>query len=259
MHRWSCSRAIVRSWWRATTTCCSPSGCGCRSTCTHALETPAEGEQVRLPAAGRPAAGGVLGSGSCQEQQPCSTTARRIVIGTRCIAARAAAGAVRPRRPRRQDHRSDIGRHDRQPGLERHRVHGHQDQQDDRQRVPRQQRQPAHGDDVAGRPLRGHRRHARQQGVHHRHAHAAAGQGDSDGHRAGAPRVLARQPLVLPGQSGRRFDLGDRHAVAQQDQDDPGIRRAAQRHVPARRLEGLHRQLRRALGRASSTSGGTNC
>ena len=64
IHRWTCSPAIVRSWWRATTTCCSPSGCGCRSTCTHVLETPAGGEQVRLSAAGRPAAGGVLGSGS---------------------------------------------------------------------------------------------------------------------------------------------------------------------------------------------------
>ena len=112
-----------------------------------------------------------------------------------------------------------------------------------------QQRQPAHGDDVAGRPLRRHRRHARQQGVHHRHADAAARQGHPDRHRARAPRVLARQPLVLPGQSGRRLDLGDRHAVAEQDQDDPGVRRAAQRHLPARRVEGLHRQLRRALGR----------
>ena len=88
---------------------------------------------------------------------------------------------------------------------------------------------------------------------------AAAGEGDPDRHRARAPGVLARQPLVLPGQSGRRLDLGDRHAVAEQDQDDPGLRRAAQRHVPARRLEGLHRQLRRALGRRRSTSGGTSC
>ena len=30
----------------------------------------------------------------------------------------------------------------------------------------------------------------------------------------GAPRVLSGQPLVLPGQSGRRLDLGHRHAVA---------------------------------------------
>ena len=38
-------------------------------------------------------------------------------------------------------------------------------------------------------------------------------------HRARAPVVLAGQPLVLPGQSRRRFDLGDRHGVADQDQD----------------------------------------
>ena len=35
------------------------------------------------------------------------------------------------------------------------------------------------------------------------------------GYRARAPRVLAGQPLVLPRQSRRRLDLGDRHAVAQ--------------------------------------------
>ncbi len=72
---------------------------------------------------------------------------------------------------------------------------------------------------------------------------------DSDRHRAGASGVLAGQPVVLPGQSGRRLDLGHRHAVADQDQDDSRIRRAAERDVPARRLEGVHRQLRRALGR----------
>ena len=49
---------------------------------------------------------------------------------------------------------------------------------------------------------------------------AAAGEGDPGRHRAGAPGVLAGQPLVLPGQSRRRFDLGDRHGVADEDQDD---------------------------------------
>ena len=81
-------------------------------------------------------------------------------------------------------------------------------------RVPRQQRQPAHGDDVAGRPLRRHRRHPREQGVHHRRQDAAAGEGDPDRYRARASVVLAGQPLVLPGQSRRRLDLGHRHGVA---------------------------------------------
>ena len=68
--------------------------------------------------------------------------------------------------------------------FERHRVHGHQDQEDRRPDVPRQQRQPAHGDDVAGRPLRRHRRHAREQGLHHRRADARTGQGDPRRYRA---------------------------------------------------------------------------
>ena len=70
---------------------------------------------------------------------------------------------------------------------------------------------------------------------------------DPDRHRAGTPRVLARQPLVLPGEPGWRLGLGDRHAVAEQGQDDSRLRRAAERHVPAGRIEGLRRQLRRAL------------
>ncbi len=40
------------------------------------------------------------------------------------------------------------------------------------------------------------------------------------GYRAGASGVFAGRPLVLPGQPGRRLDLGHRHAVAEQDQDD---------------------------------------
>ena len=174
--------------------------------------------------------------------------ARRIILGSLLAAGAAARAPARRRRTGRPGPRPDEGRDDRQSRLERHRVHGHQHPQDDQERLPGEQREPAHGDDVARRPLRRHRRHARQQGVHHRHEDAAAGESDPDRHRAGASRVLARQPLVLPGQSRRRLDLGDRHAVAEQDQDDLRVRRAAERHLPARRLEGLHRQLRRALG-----------
>ena len=166
---------------------------------------------------------------------------------------------VRLQRGRRQDRRPDVGRHDRQSRLERHRVHGHQDQEDGRQGVPRQQRQPAHGDDVAGRPLRRHRRHARQQGVHHRRADAAAGEGDPGGHRAGAPGVLAGQPLVLPGQSGRRFDLGDRHGVADEDQDDSRLRRAAQRRRSCPTARRPTSATTARTGSASSTSGATSC
>ena len=39
----------------------------------------------------------------------------------------------------------------------------------------------------------------------------------------------------------------------------PGLRRAAERHVPPDGIEGLRRQLRRALGRRRSTCGGTSC
>ena len=165
--------------------------------------------------------------------------------------------ALRARR--RQGRRSDVGRHDRQSRLERHRVHGHQDQEDRRQDVPRQQRQPAHGDDVAGRPLRRHRRHAREQGVHHRRADAAAGQGDPRRHRAGAPGVLAGQPLVLSGQSRRRLDLGDRHGLADEDQDDSRPRRAAQRHVSCRTARRPTSATTARTGSASSTSGATSC
>ena len=122
-----------------------------------------------------------------------------------------------------------------------------------------QQRQPAHGDDVARRPLRRHRRHARQQGVHHRRAHAAARQGDPRRHRAGASGVLAGQPLVLPGQSGRRLDLGHRHDVAD----------ARSRRFPGSSSRSTSRSCRTArrrtsattarTGSASSTSGGTSC
>ncbi len=46
----------------------------------HVLETPAGGEQVRVPAAGRPAAGGVLGSVMSGADIMLST-ARRFVLG----------------------------------------------------------------------------------------------------------------------------------------------------------------------------------
>ena len=87
---------------------------------------------------------------------------------------------------------------------------------------------------------------------------AAAGEDDSGRHRAGASGVLAGQPLVLPGQSGRRLDLGDRHAVADQDQDDPRIRRAAERdvHCPTARRRTSATTAR--TGSASSTCGATN-
>ena len=220
----------------------------------HVLDRAGEREQVRLLAARRSSAGGVLG---CQVRGQESDTSCSIQHGASSLAAswRARGRHASPRVGHRAAQApavkitdptsvvmivnrdsNDIG------------VHGHQDEEDDRQRLPRQQRQPAHGDDVARRALRRHRRHAREQGVHHRRAHAAAGQDDSRRHRARAPVVLARQPLVLPGQSGRRFDLGDRHGVVDEDQDDSRLRRAAQRHVPAGRVEGLRRQLRRALG-----------
>ena len=161
-------------------------------------------------------------------------------------------------RGRRQAGGPGLGRDDRQSRLERHLVHGHQDPQDGGEGVPGQQRQPAHGDDVAGRTLCGHRRHPRQQGVHHRRQDAAAGEGDQRRHRARAPVVLAGQPLVLPGQSRRRLDLGDRHGLADQDQDHPGLRRAAERHLLVRTARRRTSATTAPTGSASSTSAGTS-
>ena len=78
---------------------------------------------------------------------------------------------------------------------------------------------------------------------------AAARQDDRGRPRARASRVLAGRALVLPGEPGRRFGLGHRHAVAEQGQDDSRVRRAAERDLHPGRVEGLHRQLRGALGR----------
>ena len=112
--RWSWSRAIVRSWWRATTTCCSPSGCGCRSICRtrSRRQRVASGSAICCPACGcrrRSRVGPMSGATAM------FNAGRRILIGT-CIAAGVAAGGRhRPRGSGRQDHRSDVGRHDRQP------------------------------------------------------------------------------------------------------------------------------------------------
>ena len=89
--------------------------------------------------------------------------------------------------------------------------------------------------------------------------HAAAGQGHPGRHRARAPGVLAGQPLVLPGQSGRRLDLGDRHGVADEDQDDSRPRRAAQHHVLCRTARRPTSATTARTGSASSTSGATSC
>ena len=228
----------------------------------HVLDTPETEQQVRLPAAGRSAAGGVLGSWFSQEQRHVHAQSRRSSLVAR-VAVAAASGApavglgaqapgVKITDPTSvvmivNRDSNDIAFMD----IKTKKMIG--------QRLPRQQRQPAHGDDVARRALRRHRRHAREQGLHHRRAHAAAGQDHPRRHRARAPVVLAGQPLVLPGQPGRRLDLGDRHGVADEDQDDSGLRRAAQRHVPRRTGRRPTSATTARTGWASSTSGGTSC
>jgi hypothetical protein len=83
--------------------------------------------------------------------------------------------AQRDFRPRASRSPTPVRAAHRQPRLQRHRVHGSEDQEDGRQHFPGQQREPAHGDDVPRRPLRGDRRDAGKQGVrrHQPYPHAA--------------------------------------------------------------------------------------
>ena len=77
--------------------------------------------QIHLPR--HPPAGRVLGGAGVTM----FNTYRRKHGGGLLVACTLATAAVTPRRAGRQDCRSDLGRHDREPRLERHRVHGHQD------------------------------------------------------------------------------------------------------------------------------------
>ncbi len=82
------------------------------------------GVGVRLPAAGRAVPGGVLGETRSRSHVyiAAHSSHRR-----RAHRRRARGASPRPAGAGRQDHRSALGRHDREPRLERHRVHGHQD------------------------------------------------------------------------------------------------------------------------------------
>ena len=101
---------------------------------THVLDEPDAAIEVRVFVARHPVPGGVLGV---------TRSRSHVYIATHSHSSPARSSPLPRSRPLvaasegagRQDHRPAIGGDDREPRLERHRVHGHQDPQDDRQDV----------------------------------------------------------------------------------------------------------------------------